>query len=132
MSFVKAVNYIVSVTIGSVWRIPNKKWTNRFARNKPGDDFHPGLVSKMRKDGITVSLIPGTTKDYKKGSCVFKTKLTPWSRQSYFLLEYSMPFLIEELEQLPAGWNNVQRLTDLQIRELKLQLGFCKGVSIVD
>lgn len=132
MKLSKAANHIISVATGTLWRIPNKIWESGFAKNKPGDDFHPGLVGRMRKDGITVSLIPGTSKDYRKGSCVFKTRLTPLSRRSYFLLKFSMPVLIEDLEAYPRGWNNTTMLNDRQQKDLRLQIGFCKGASVVD
>ena len=128
MELVERVKKISGVFTGTIWRVPNRIWTTGFAKNKPGEDFHPGVVGRERNDGITATLIPGTSQETQKGTCVFKTRLTSFSKKSYFLISLSMPILIEDLEQLPRGWSRVKQLSDRQVKELKMQVGFCKGL----
>ncbi|RKD90031.1 hypothetical protein [Mangrovibacterium diazotrophicum] len=115
------------VTVGSIWAAPNYIWNNGFARNLHGLGYHPAIVEKVKKDGISVQLTPGTSKTYKIGSCVFVVKLARFSRKSNFLLKLSMPYLIEDLEALSTGWDNVQCLSENQLHDFQTQIAFCKG-----
>jgi len=128
MELVERLKKISSDLVGTIWRIPNRIWTTGFARNRPGEEFHPGVVGRVRNDGITAMLIPGTSQESQKGTCVFRTRLTSLSKKSYFLISLSMPILIEDLEQLPKGWSRVKQLSDSQVKDLRMQVGFCKGL----
>ncbi|HOE39205.1 MAG TPA: hypothetical protein PLG05_04410 [Bacteroidales bacterium] len=112
---------------GSIWKAPNKIWTNNFAKNKSKEDLHPAIVERVRNDNVSVQLVPGTTKEYKKGSCVFKVDLAGDNTFSYFLLKLSMPYIIEDLLNMERGWNGVDVLNEDQIHDFKWQIKMCKG-----
>lgn len=71
----KALRSIYTPEAGTLWAVPNKIWNNGFASNKPGEEFHPALVEKTSACNTITYIIPGTSKDYKQGSCVFRIKI---------------------------------------------------------
>ena len=126
----KILNSIYTPDIGSFWAIPNKVWNNGFASNKDGDAFHPALVERITPCKTIAHIIPGTSKDYKQGSCVFKIKINqngPTSIITYFLIKLSMPSTKETLVGLNQGWNGVYNLDEKQLEDFKMQQKFCKG-----
>lgn len=121
---------IYTPDIGSLWAVPNKVWNNGFATKKAGEDLHPALVERVTPCKTITHIIPGTSKDYKQGSCVFKIKIIekdPASITSYFLIKLSMPFTKDTLVSLRQGWNGVDVLNEKQIADFKMQLKFCRG-----
>ena len=114
---------------GSIWRAPNKIWNNSFARNKSDEGLHPALIERIKKDKQNAILIPGTSKDYRKGSCIFKIRFYPFSKMSYFLMKLSMTMDIESIKKMEQGWNNKNELNEKQLSELRWQLKMCKGIS---
>lgn len=112
---------------GSIWKAPNQIWISNFAKNKSKDDLHPAIVERIRKDNVSVQLAPGTTKEYKINSCVFKIDLAGDGIFSFFLLKLSMPYIIEDLLNLERGWNGVDVLNKEQISDFKWQIKVCKG-----
>ena len=75
MDYRTVLKRIYKPEIGSIWKAPNRIWKNSFAKNKLPESFHPSIVERVKNDGISVQLAPGTTKEYKQGSCVFKVDL---------------------------------------------------------
>jgi len=80
--------------IGSIWCAPNSIWDNSFASNRERNGFHPAVVGKLNTDNVSCKIIPGTTKEYQKGTCVYKVKLKddedcPYS---HFLLKLWMTY----------------------------------------
>ncbi|MBS1631376.1 MAG: hypothetical protein JST10_02270 [Bacteroidetes bacterium] len=121
---------IYTPDVCSLWAVPNKIWNNGFASNKAGEDLHPALVEKVTPCKTITHIIPGTSKDYKQGSCVFKIKINqknPASVTSYFLIKLSMPFTKDALVSLRHGWDGVDILNEKQIEDFKMQLKFCRG-----
>jgi len=114
---------------GSIWKAPNRIWNNSFARNKSDEGLHPALIERVKKDNQNAILIPGTSKDYRKGSCVFKIRFYPFSRMSYFLMKLSMTMDIESIKQMDQGWHTKKELNKKQIIALRWQLKMCKGIS---
>ena len=115
---------------GSLWVASNKIWNNSFASNKDRNDCHPAVVGRIFADNIRCQIIPGTTKEYQKGSCVFRVKLNPYDSDcpfSNFLIKYWMTYSINDLLKLKRGWNGIESLNENQIEELKLQIKFCIG-----
>ncbi len=129
MGVLSIVKKATKVEFGSLWAAPNDIWANGFARNKAGSGFHPALVEKLKKDKITAYIIPGTSQSYNKGPCVFKTRLSPLSKQSHFLLKLSMPYSVEDLEAMQNNWNGVQKLSDKQIKDFEMQIDWCECTS---
>lgn len=127
MDYRDILRRIYQPEIGSIWKAPNNIWTNSFAKNKSKNDYHPSIVEKIRKDNISVQLVPGTTKNYQKGSCVFKVDLVGDGIFSYFLLKLSMPYIIEDLLNLGRGWNGIDGLNEEQTNDFKWQIKICKG-----
>lgn len=126
----KILMTIYTPDIGSLWAVPNKVWNNGFAHNKAGEDLHPALVERIAPCKTITHIIPGTTKDYKQGSCVFKIKINqkdPTAITSFFLIKLSMPFTKDTLISLSQGWNGVDVLNEKQLADFKMQLKFCKG-----
>ncbi len=126
----KILKSIYTPDMGSLWAVPNKVWNNSFASNKADEDLHPALVERVTPCKTITHIIPGTSKDYKQGSCVFKIKINqkdPTSITSYFLIKLSMPFTKDTLVSLRQGWNGVDILNEKQIEEFKMQLKFCRG-----
>src|SRR5688500_9157405 len=101
--------------IGSIWVAPNGIWKNSFASNKPETDFHPSVVGKISSCRTSCQIVPGTSKDYRRGACVFKVKLNPVdpdSPLSYFLIDLWMTFNKSDLLTLKKGWNGVDNLIE--------------------
>jgi len=116
-----------SPSVGSLWKAPNRIWTTGFARNSNKDGLHPSIVERIRTDKISLSLTPGTTKNYKKGSCVYRINLNS-RKKTYFLLNLAMPYLMEDLIVLKKGWNNVRKLNNKQLESFLWQIKMCKGL----
>ncbi len=126
----KILKTIYTPDIGSLWAVPNKVWNNGFATNKAGDDMHPALLEKITPCKTITYIIPGTSKEYKQGSCVYKVKINPVDINcciSHFLIKLSMPFTKENLMDLRQGWNGINELNEKQLTDFKMQLKFCKG-----
>jgi len=126
----KILMTIYTPDMGSLWAVPNKIWNNGFASSKAGEELHPALVERVTPCKTITQIIPGTSKNYKQGSCVFKIKINqndPTELTSYFLIKLSMPFTKETLVSLRQGWNGIDILNEKQIEDFKMQLKFCKG-----
>ncbi len=124
---------IYSPEVGSLWTAPNGIGNNSFAANKDKDDCHPTVVGKVNIDNISCRIIPGTTKEYQKGSSVFKVKINPADPNcplSNFLIKLWMTYNVSDLLKLDRGWNSVDSLKENQIKELKLQIKFCLGINV--
>jgi hypothetical protein len=119
--------------VGSIWAAPNGIWTNTFASNKLKTDYHPSVVGKLSSCKTNCQIIPGTSKDYRKGSCVYTLRLKPTDigcSESYFLIDLWMTFNKSDLLTLNKGWNGVENLNETQLKEFKLQIKFCKGIDV--
>lgn len=124
---------IYTPEIGSLWVAPNGIWDNSFAANKDKEDCHPTVVGKVNTDNISCRIIPGTTKEYQKGSSVFKVKINladPNCPISNFLIKLWMTYSNTDLTQLDRGWNGIDTLSDTHITDLKLQIKFCHGIDV--
>lgn len=124
---------IYSPEVGSVWAAPNGIWTNSFASNKSEADYHPSLVGKLSACKTNCQIVPGTSKDYRKGSCVYKVKLNSIDSScplSYFLIDLWMTFSKRDLMGLKQGWNGVEQLDEKQLKDFKQQIKFCKGIDV--
>lgn len=126
-SYLEVLREVYIPAIGSIWKAPNRIWKTGFASNKTFDGLHPALVEKVSKDKIQVRIVPGTSKDYKKGSCVFIVDLNGYGRKSFFLLNLSMPILIEQLLELERGWNGIEELNEKQQADFLWKIKICKG-----
>lgn len=127
------LNDIYTPEVGSIWAAPNEIWTNSFATNKPKKDYHPSLLVKISNCKISCNIIPGTSKEYKKGSCVYKVKLNstdPNWPLSHFLIEYWMTINLDDLLNLKSGWNGIKTLNENQLKYLKQQINFCRGINV--
>ncbi|MEA3495959.1 MAG: hypothetical protein U9R42_07985 [Bacteroidota bacterium] len=127
MDYLGILKQIYKPEIGSIWKAPNNIWTGNFAKNKNPEDFHPSIVEKVKQDGVSVQLAPGTTKEYQKGSCVFKIDLKEDGEYSFFLLKLSMPYIIDDLLNLDRGWNGIDSLNEKQLQDFEWQIKICKG-----
>jgi hypothetical protein len=119
--------------VGSLWTAPNAIWTTSFACNKEKYDCHPAVVGKLNADKVSCRIIPGTTKEYQKGSCVYRVKLNPDVSDypfSNFLIRLWMTYSNSDLFKLKRGWNSIDSLNDEQVKELKLQIKFCTGIDV--
>lgn len=119
--------------IGSIWVTPNGIWNNQFARNKDKDDNHPSVIGRVYDNNRKCWIIPGTSKEYNKGSNVFRVKINPDDPHcpySYFLINLRMTYNSKDLLNLRRGWNGVDTLSDSQIEDLKLQIKFCLGINV--
>lgn len=124
---------IYSPEVGSLWAAPNGIWSNSFATNKSETGYHPSLVGKLSPCKTNCQIVPGTSKDYRKGSCVFKVRLNsadPSYPLSYFLIDLWMTFSKSDLMSLKQGWNGIEQLDDKQLKEFKQQIKFCKGIDV--
>ena len=130
IAFFKRLRKKQNIKEGTIWRAPNMIWSTNFAKNKKANDLHPALIERLGNDTITAYLTPGSTKDYKKGSCVFKTRLNGSLRTSHFLLKLSMPYLITQMMDLEQGWSGVNELNSKQIDDLIWQVKICKGIDV--
>jgi len=127
MDYLGILKQIYKPEIGSIWKAPNNFWTGSFAKNKNPEDYHPSIVEKVKQDGVSVQLTPGTTKEYQKGSCVFKIDLKEDEKYSFFLLKLSMPYIIDDLLNLDRGWNGIDSLNEKQLNDFEWQIKICKG-----
>ena len=124
---------IYTPQVGSIWAAPNRIWTNSFASNKSESDFHPSIVGKLSSCKTFCQIIPGTSKDYRKGSCVYKININNTEqsyRLSYFLIDLWMTFSNVDLLTLKHGWDGVEYLDDNQLNEFKQQIKFCRGLDV--
>jgi hypothetical protein len=124
---------IYSPEIGSIWVAPNGIWNNSFAHNKDKDDIHPSVIGRVYDENRKCWLIPGTSKDYNKGTNVYRVKLDPNDPEcpySHFLIKLRMTFNSKDLYNLQRGWNGIDTLSDEQIEDLKLQIKFCLGINV--
>jgi hypothetical protein len=124
---------IYTPAVGSIWSAPNGIWNTSFAANKEKDECHPTVVGKVNTDKISCCIIPGTSKEYQKGSCVFKVKLNTYNLDSpisNFLIKFRMTYSNSDLLKLKRGWDGVDSLNELQVKELKLQIKFCLGIDV--
>lgn len=119
--------------IGSLWVAPNGIWNNQFAKNKDKDDYHPSVIGRVYDQNTKCWIIPGTSKDYNKGSNVFKCKIDPNDPNcpySHFLIKLRMTYNSKDLPNLQRGWNGIETLSDSQIEDLKLQIKFSLGINV--
>jgi len=124
---------IYTPDIGSIWAAPNGIWTNSFASNKAISDYHPSLIGKVSACKTNCQLVPGTSKDYRKGTCVFKVKLNSMistSPLTYFLIDLWMTFSNSDLQKLNRGWNGVTDLNNDQLKDFKFQIKICQGIDV--
>lgn len=124
---------IYAPEIGSLWAAPNGIWNNRFAANKNDTDCHPSVVGRVYDQNTKCWLIPGTTKDYNKGSSVFRVKINPEDSEcpyTHFLIKLRMVCNSRDILNLYRGWNGVDILNDSQIEDLKLQIKFSLGIDV--
>jgi hypothetical protein len=127
MDYLGILKKIYKPEIGSVWRAPNRIWTNKFARNGNPELIHPSIVATIRQDNVSVQLAPGTTREYCEGSCVFKVDLNDNGTITHFLLKFSMPFAIDDLLDLDRGWHDTDDLSEQQLIDLNWQKEICRG-----
>ena len=119
--------------IGSIWVAPNGIWNNHFAHNKDKDDFHPSVIGRVYDENKKCWIIPGTSKEYNKGTNVFKVKIDPENPDcpySHFLIKLRRTYNSKDLPNLQRGWNGVDTLSDSQIEDLKLQIKFSLGINV--
>lgn len=124
---------IYAPEVGTIWAAPNGIWTNSFASNQSETDYHPSVVGKVSSCKTNCQIVPGTSKDYRKGSCVFKVKLNtiePTCSLSYFLIDLWMTFSKNDLLTLKRGWNGIDDFNEQQLKDFKLQIKFCKGIDV--
>lgn len=124
---------IFSPPLGSLWIAPNGIWNNSFASNRDANDVHPSVVGNVLDNGKRCWLIPGTSKNYNKGTNVFHTKIVPDDPTcplTYFLIKYRMTMNSESVADLDRGWNGIDTLNDDQVKELKLQIKFSLGIDV--
>jgi len=127
MDYKSILKKIYQPEIGAIWKAPNKIWSNNFAKNINQENYHPAIIEKVRNDGISIQLAPGTSKEYNKGSCVFKIDLFEKKYHTHFLLKLSMPYLIDDILNLDRGWNDIDSLDDKQLKDFIWQIKMCKG-----
>lgn len=124
---------IYTPDIGALLAAPNNIWSNSFAANKADTDLHPVVVGRVSSCKTNCNIVPGTTKAYTIGSCVYKVKLNPVDPScplSYFLINLWMTFSKSDLLKLKQGWNGVTILNDDQLKDFKQQIKFCKGIDV--
>lgn len=130
ITFFKQAIKKFTIKEGTIWRAPNSIWTTDFAKNKDGAELHPAVIERIHRDNITVYLAPGSTKGYREGSCVFKTKLKGSGKTSHFLLSLTMARSKKEFRNLDQGWSGVNRLDEKQIDDLRWHIKICKGIVV--
>ena len=119
--------------VGSIWAALNGIWDNSFASNKPAGDYHPSIIGKLNPCNTSCKILPGTSKNYTKGSCVFKVKINQQDSNcplSHFLIEFMMTINLDDLFTLKQGWNGIKNLNDDQLKDFKQQIKFCKGINV--
>lgn len=127
------LNDIYAPDIGTLLAAPNSIWTKSFAANKAESDYHPAIIGRVSSCKTNCNLIPGTTKAYQIGSCVYKVRLNPVDSNcplSYFLINLWMTFSKKDLLKLKQGWNGIMVLNANQIKDFKQQIKFCKGIDV--
>jgi hypothetical protein len=127
MDYIEILRSIYRPDVGSIWKAPNFIWQTGFARNIDGDSFHPAIVERIKADNFSVQLAPGTSVNYNKGSCVYKIDLANDGIITSFLLKLSMPYTINSLLDLERGWNGVDQLDEIRLKEFEWQIKICKG-----
>jgi hypothetical protein len=127
MDYYEALKKLYIPQFGSLWQAPNKIWKSGFASGADGNKIHPSVVEKLRMDGVTISLVPGTTKDYRKGSCVYKVDLGNSGQITHFLIDLSMPYTIDDVKELKRSWNGIDELNVDQKEDFKRQIRYCRG-----
>lgn len=115
---------IYTPDIGSIWAAPNGIWDNNFAHNKPKKDYHPAIIAHVSYCKTAIKILPGTSKDYNKGCCVFKIKLEP-NRDSHFLFKLAMTISSDNISDLKRGWNSIEKLDDNQLSEFEQKIKSC-------
>ena len=126
MSYFEVLKEIWKPPVGSIWKIPNYIWNTGFATNKSKDDIHPAIVEKLFKDNLHARIVPGTSKDYNKGKCVYEVDFSNQGKISYFLIRLSMPILIDDFNNLKRGWDRIEDLNEEQLSEFKRQVKICR------
>ncbi len=127
MDYLEVLRSIYKPDFGSIWKAPNCIWTTGFAKNVAQSECHPAVVEYMKSDNVSVQLVPGTSVDYNKGSCVFKVDLASNGKLSYFLIKLSMPYSMSSLLKLKRGWDGIQDLSEDQKKDFLWQIKICKG-----
>ena len=127
MDYLNILKKIYTPEIGSIWKAPNKIWSTNFAKNKKLEDIHPSILERVRSDGVSVQLAPGTSKEYSIGSCIFKVKIGQTEKTTYFILNLSIPFIIDDLLNLDRCWNGIETLPKKDLDNLDWQIKICKG-----
>ncbi len=120
-------------SLGSLWVAPNYIWNNGFASNKDPKGNHPSVVGYLIPKNKTCWLIPGSSKNYNRGSCVFKTIIKPNDPHcpiTHFIIRLRMTYLAKDVWKLRKGWMGVEELSEKQIQELKLQMKFSLGINV--
>ena len=126
MEYYEALKKLYKPQFGSIWQAPNRIWKSGFAPGSDGAKIHPSVVEKLYTDNITLSLVPGTSIN-KRGSCVFKADLTSDGIITYFLINLSMPYHVDDLKDLEYGFRDIYELTQEQKEDFERQIKFCKG-----
>jgi hypothetical protein len=124
---------IYSPEIGSLWASSNKIWNNSFATNKEPTAHHPSVVGNLSSCKTNYKLVPGTSKNYRTGSCVFRLKLKPTEPNypiSYFLIDLWMTLSKSDLLNQTQGWDGVFNLDSDQLKAFKMQIKFCNGIDV--
>lgn len=124
---------IYSPEIGSIWSAPNNIWKNNFASNKRDKGFHPAILERNSPCGTVCHIVPGTSKQHSRGSCIFQVKLNKNDSlcpKSYFLIALSMAYSKKELLNLNHGWKGVLCLDEEGIKDFKFQIKICKGIDV--
>jgi hypothetical protein len=125
----EALKAIYTPKSGSIWRAPNKIWSSGFAQNESAnpESIHPLVVEKLLPDDVTTIVIPGTSKDYQRGSCVYKVELGGSGIITHFLILLSMPYPANDLMDLERGWHGDDEFAETQQSHFVRQLKFCRG-----
>jgi len=127
MNYKSSYNKIYTPRIGAIYKAPNKIWTNKFASKNDPNQLHPSLLEKIKSDGLTAMICPGTTSKQKNISCTYTIELNNNGIKSYFLLNLSMPYIINDLLKLKQGWNGKKQLNNDQLKDFHWQSKICKG-----
>lgn len=124
---------IYPLKIGSICAAPNNIWTNSFASNQSNIDCHPSVIGKVSPCKTSCKIVPGTSKDYRKDSCVFRVTLDtsdPTYPPSYFLIDFWMTISKNDFLTFKSGWDGIKKLNEEQLRAFKQQIKFCKGIDV--
>lgn len=124
---------IYTPDIGTLLAAPNNIWTNSFAANKAETGHHPAVIGRVSSCKTNCNIVPGTTKAYKNGCCVYKVKIDPIDPKcplTHFLIDFWMTFSKSDLMKLKQGWNGISILNIDQLKDFKQQIKFCKGIDV--